>query len=134
MSTVVRANPSQGHGVAQHPLAQRRSQPRLGDHVDPRAQLALEIRQQRPQVDQAAAGLQIDQEVEVAGGVGLAARDRAEHAQIARAVARCQAWWSDANRGYPRLARDGRLRRPGRGAMYECRTIARSPTGRRSVR
>ena len=50
----------------------------------------LEIDQQRPQVDQAASRLQIDQQIEVAGRIGLAPRNRPEHAQIVRAVPRRQ--------------------------------------------
>ena len=34
------------NGVAQHPLAQRRPQPRLGDQVDRRAQFRFELREQ----------------------------------------------------------------------------------------
>ena len=53
-----------------------------------RAQLCLEISQQPARIDRAAAGCQVDQQVEVAGRIGLATRDRAENAHIARTAPR----------------------------------------------
>jgi hypothetical protein len=47
----------------------------------------LQVHEQRSQVEQAPPRLEVDQEVDVAGGVRLPARHRPEHADVAGAVA-----------------------------------------------
>jgi hypothetical protein len=47
----------------------------------------LQVHEQRSQVEQAPPRLEVDQEVDVAGGIRLPARHRPEHADVAGAVA-----------------------------------------------
>jgi hypothetical protein len=57
------------------------------DHVDRMTKQVLEVYEQRGQVEQAPARLEVDQEIDVAGGVGIPTRDRPEDADIAGAMA-----------------------------------------------
>jgi hypothetical protein len=73
--------------LGKHPLAEPRLQAWFGNHVDWMAKQILEVYEQCGQVEQAPAWLEIDQEIDVAGGVGVPACDRPEDADIASAVA-----------------------------------------------
>ena len=59
-------------------------------HVDFDAEEILQILDKRNAVKQAATGLKVNQNVEIAGGRCLAARHRAEKADIPGAVLACQ--------------------------------------------
>jgi hypothetical protein len=73
--------------LGKHTLADPRLQARFGDHIDRMTKEILEIHEQCGQVQQTSPWFEIDQEVDVAGRVGLPARDRPEDADIARAMA-----------------------------------------------
>jgi hypothetical protein len=51
------------------------------------AEEVLKLDQEAGQVEQAATGLEVDEEVDVAGGIGFAARHRPKHPDVAGAVA-----------------------------------------------
>jgi hypothetical protein len=68
-------------------LADPRLQAWFGDHIDWMTKEVLEIHEQRGQVEQASPRLEVDQEVDVTGGVGLPACNGPEDTDIAGAMA-----------------------------------------------
>lgn len=71
-------------------IANVRRQARLRDNVDTNAEKAFEIELHADEVEEAARGLELDEQVEVAGRRRVTARTRAEDANVIRAAfARC---------------------------------------------
>jgi hypothetical protein len=63
---------SQLNSVGQHPVGHARSKARLGGDIDVTTEELLEIHQQPAKVKQPALIVQLDQEVDIAGGVRVA--------------------------------------------------------------
>jgi hypothetical protein len=57
--------------LGEHPLADPGLQAWFCDHIDWMTKQVLEVYEQRGQVEQAPARLEVDQEIDVAGGVGI---------------------------------------------------------------
>jgi hypothetical protein len=68
-------------------LADPRLQAWFGDHIDWMTEEVLEVHKQRGQVEQASPRLEVNQEVDVTGGVGLPTRNGPEDADISGAMA-----------------------------------------------
>lgn len=75
---------SQGNGLCEDALAHARVERGLGDHVDLGAEEVGEVHEEAAEVEQAAVRGEVDQEVDVTPGVGVATSDRTEHADVAR--------------------------------------------------
>jgi hypothetical protein len=60
------------------------------DNIDLPAKEILEVHLERAEVDQRGAGSELDEKINVAGGMGLATREGAEDPQAVRTVAGCQ--------------------------------------------
>src|SRR5690242_20513862 len=61
------------------------------DHIGTAAETVLEIEDQLAPVEHRSPGLHIDQKINITVRAGVAARDRAEHTDIACAATRCDA-------------------------------------------
>jgi hypothetical protein len=68
-------------------LADPRLQAGFGDHIDGMTKEVLEFHEQRGQVEQTSPRLEVDQKVDVTGGVGLPTRNGPEDTDIAGAMA-----------------------------------------------
>jgi hypothetical protein len=73
-------------GFVEHALEHAGPQTAGGDDVDRAAEQVRQVHDQAAEVQQAAAGLQVDEEVNVAGGIRLATGHGTEHADVVRTV------------------------------------------------
>lgn len=87
MSLVVPNSVVQGANIAEDPLADVGVQAAIGVHVDPAAELVLELVLDGDQVEEAAAGREADQKVEIALGSGLTTGEGAEDAHVRATMA-----------------------------------------------
>jgi hypothetical protein len=78
--------PSQRHRLPERSLANLGAQPFLRDHVNAASQQGPQVHQQPTKVEQAPPRLEIDEKVDIAFSVGLAARNSPENADVARTV------------------------------------------------
>jgi hypothetical protein len=67
-----------------HSIPDSRSQASLGDDIDFRLERRLQVDQQAAEIEQAAAGFQVHEKINVAVGIALAARHRAKDANVSR--------------------------------------------------
>ena len=77
-----RGRPSKLNRVPEHPIAQIGAERGIGDNMDAAAKQILQILLNGDEVEEAAAGLKRDQQVEIAAGMCLTAGRRAEDADV----------------------------------------------------
>jgi hypothetical protein len=73
-------------GFVEHALAHAGSQTVGGDDIDRAAEQVRQVHDQAAEVQQASARLQVDEEINVAGGVRLATGHGTEHADVVRTM------------------------------------------------
>jgi hypothetical protein len=73
-------------GFVEHAVADAGSQTAGGDDVDRAAEQVRQVHDQAAEVQQAAAWLQVDEEIDVAGGIRLAPGHGTEHADVVRTM------------------------------------------------
>jgi hypothetical protein len=73
-----------------HSVSDARSQPVLGDNVNATAEQRLQVFQKSSEVKETAAGLQVNQHIDVAIAGGIASRNGTKNANVRRSMTRCQ--------------------------------------------
>ena len=73
-------------GFVDHALAHAGSQTASGDDINRAAEQVRQVHDQAAEVQQAAAWLQVDEEIDVASGIRLATGHGTEHADVVRTV------------------------------------------------
>ena len=77
---------SKRHGLPRHAVANARPQTLLGNYVYAATEQFPHVHQKSAQIQQAASGFQIDQEIDITCFVRLPSRDRAKDTDVSRAM------------------------------------------------